>query len=92
MGESILRHPHFLPYLQYFIYGSQLPSKIIDEIWHLASDFDLDQVEIRKFTRNMRRQFELNPRKPSEEFFKPALECGMDVDDARSAREAMTIR
>lgn len=92
-GEAILKHPHFLPYLQYFIYGPQLPKKIIYEFLHLISDIDAERDELRKFARNMTRQFELNPREACEEFFKLALECGMNVDDARSVRDAVkTVR
>ena len=92
-GEAILRHPHFLPYLEYFIYGPQLPDKVIGEFWHLASGLDVEQNELRKLARNMTRQFELNSREACEEFFKLALECGMSVDGARSVRDAVkTVR
>jgi hypothetical protein len=92
-GEAILRHSHFLPYLEYFIYGPQLPDKVIDEFWHLASGFDVERGDLHKLARNMTRQFELSPREASEEFFKLALECGMMVDDARSVRDAVkTVR
>lgn len=88
-GEAILKHPHFLPYLQYFIYGPQLPDKIIDEFWNLVSGFDTEWDEIRKFARKMTRQFELDPREACEEFFKLALECGMPVYEARSVRDVV---
>lgn len=28
-GDEILRHPHFLKYLEYFLYGPNLPSEIV---------------------------------------------------------------
>jgi hypothetical protein len=92
-GEEILRRPHFLPYLQYFIFGPQLPDKIIDEFWSLVAKSDGGRTEAREFSRDKARKFGLNPREACEEFFKLSLECGMNIDDARSVREAVkTIR
>lgn len=88
-GEAILRHPHFLPYLEYFIFGPQLPAAVIDEFWQLFWDFDEERDEACKFAHNMTRQFDLNPREACDEFFKLALECGMNVADARSVRDAV---
>lgn len=88
-GDAIFRHPHFLPYLEYFIYGPQLPDTVIEGFCQLVSNFDAERDEARKFARKMVRQFELNPRVTYEEFFKLALECGMNVDDARSVRDAV---
>lgn len=88
-GEAILKHPHFLPYLHYFIYGPQLPDKAIDGFCDIVSGFDTEGDEIRRFARNITRQFELDPRETCEEFFKLALECGMPVYEARAVRDAV---
>jgi hypothetical protein len=88
-GEGILRHPHFLPYIQYFIFGPQLPAKIIDEFWRLVAKSNGGRTEARKFSRNITRQLGLNSHEACEEFFKLALECGMNVDDARSVRDSV---
>lgn len=88
-GNDILKHGNFLPYLRYFIFGPDLPGKVIDDFCSLATQFDEDRGEMRKFARNMTRQFGLNPREACEEFFKLALECGMNIDEARSVRDAV---
>lgn len=92
-GEDILKHGNFLPYLRYFIFGPNLPEKIIGDFYHLATQSDGGRKEMRKFVRNMTRQFGLNSREACEEFFKLAIECEMNVDDARAIRDAVrTIR
>jgi hypothetical protein len=88
-GNAILEHAHFLPYLQYFIFGPQLPSAIINGFCDLISSPYNDLVKMRQFSRNAFRQFDLNPREACEEFFKLALECGLDPSYARSIRDAV---
>lgn len=91
--NAILKHPHFLKFLEYFIYGPQLPEEVIDGFWQFTLGFDAEPDEARKLARKMTRQFWLNPRDACEEFFKLALECGMSVDGARAVRDAVkTVR
>jgi hypothetical protein len=92
-GKAILEHGNFLPYLKYFIFGPELPSKIIDDFWSLICIHDGELEDARQLARKETRDFSLNPHKACDEFFKLALECGMEIYEARSVREAVkTIR
>jgi hypothetical protein len=92
-GEDILSHGNFLPYLRYFIFGPDLPIKVIDDFWiqvistGFVSGSDIDAL--RKIARIATRHHHLDARVASEEFFKIALECGVGVSYARSIRDAV---
>jgi hypothetical protein len=88
-GRAIIEHPHFLKYLQYFIFGPQLPDAVIKEFWQQASSWDMELGDLNKFSRNVIRQYELVPRQACEEFYKLALECGLVEYKARIVRDSV---
>ena len=93
-GDAIFQHPHFLRYLKYFITGPDLPTETINRFTTIVIDdrgtsgMVLDQL--RRFARHETRQLPPEQRRKAvEEFFKLALECGLDVGLARSIRDAV---
>lgn len=76
-GREILRHPHFVPYLKYFIFGPDLPESTIDGFTRIIEDdcgtsgMVLD--EICAYVRKEVREKNLSLDAP-DEFFKLALE------------------
>ena len=90
-GENIFRHRHFLPYLHYFIFGPDLPKETIDVFAQFVSAEPFisgsDMPRLRKLVRSETRRYELNPKEVCEEFYKLALECGINNDLARMLRD-----
>lgn len=92
-GDDIYRHPLFLPFLDYFILGPNLPKGIIDRFCQIVASEPYisgsDLQEIKQFVRNATREYALVPREACEEFYKLALECGLGVDYSRFVRETV---
>lgn len=92
-GAEILRHPHFLKYLWYFIYGPDLPRKIIEafrqEVAACGPLTSGDILPLGESARRLTRTHRLDAKAAAEEFYKLALECGLDATDARSVRDAV---
>ncbi|MCG8512079.1 MAG: hypothetical protein MI741_22920 [Rhodospirillales bacterium] len=95
---AIFRHPHFLPFLRYFIFGPDLPSGVLTafrrevEACHgpITSG---DVLPLAKFARQQARANQLDPRTACEEFFKLGLEYGLGPDWAAVLRrQVRTIR
>ncbi len=93
-SREILEHPHFLKYLRYFLLGPDLPEETIERFRKVLIDnagtsgMMLDalcqcaRAETRRLTLERRHE-------AVEEFFKLALECGVDDGVARSIRDAV---
>jgi len=92
-GRAIFRHPHFVKYLRYFLFGPDLPSQMREafeqKMRELGTPSSSDRMELVKFARELARSFGVDARDSSEEFFKLALECGLDLDDARAIRDGV---
>ena len=92
-GEEILRHPHFLKYLEYFVYGPDLPGDIISKFKDTAASFGhlsgSDVLDLAPAARALVRRYRLNPHDASEEFFKLALECGAAPWSADTLRKSV---
>jgi hypothetical protein len=92
-GEAILRHPHFTDYLRYFALGPHLPRHTISAFRQILID-DLGTTgmlldQLCKFTRAETRVLAAPSRYDiHEDFFKLALECGLDLFFASSVRKA----
>ena len=93
-GREIIAHPNFLKYLRYFVFGPDLSERAIDGFRQIliedagTSGMVLD--ELCRFARaEARRLNRDNRRRAVEEFFKLALECGIDEGMARSIRDAV---
>ena len=92
-GEAIFRHAHFLKYLHYFLYGPDLPEHVqeafrqkIDDIGFVTSS---DIVPLGAFARQLTRANKLDADDPAEEFFKLALEYGLEVHEATAVRNSV---
>lgn len=91
-GEAILRHPHFLAYLRYFIHGADLPTQIAAEFRAAVEECGMvtssDVVPLGHKARRLARQLGLAPHDAREEFFKLALDCGLSPGTAIAIRES----
>jgi hypothetical protein len=91
-GEDILRHPHFLKHLQYFICGPDLPASSIEGFCQTLNDDSgtsgmmLDQLK--RFVRAEVRKERLEKSRAAEEFFKLSHELGLDEHFCRTIRDA----
>lgn len=92
-GEDIFRHPHFLSCLRYFVYGANLPPRIAQtfhsEVAECGSVTSGDIKPLCSFARQQVRANSLEPHDAAEEFFKLALDCGLDPDYANYIRDAV---
>lgn len=91
-AEEVLRHPHFLEYLHYFIYGSDLPTPLKQEFLKKAEDQWVKAHELVELTRQLIRRYGL-PRYPrnyrlGDTFYQLALDCDCNAGTARAVREA----
>jgi len=101
-GQEIFEHPHFMKYLHYLIFGPNLPQSIIQGFGEvIRRDGGISSGThplLWKFTREQARRHGYH-RDPSirgekaEEFFRLALEWGLDVWGANQVRkEVMRLR
>jgi hypothetical protein len=93
-GAEIFRHGHFLKHLHYIVHGPNLPKSAIKAFQQKVIDCGEpftsgDAITISHFARHLVRSQGLNPGTAAEEFYKLALECGLDAGDARSVRDAV---
>lgn len=91
--DEVLRHPHFLPYLHYFIYGADLPTALKQELQQKAEDRWVKPGEVAKIAQQLVRKYNLE-RHPmnyrlKEVFYQLALDSGCTEGTARSVREAV---
>lgn len=91
-GNAILKHPHFLPYLHYFIFGPRLPDATITMFGQRVKESGgfvsgSDWPDLDGIVRQAIRQHGLDASDAAEEFFKLALECGLDRFLARHFRD-----
>lgn len=92
-GDDILTHPHFLPYLRYFVFGPDLPADVIDQFsakvdsLPFVSGSSCD--ELIDMARDATRRYGLSPHSACEEFWKLGLECGAEDMYARIIRDAV---
>jgi hypothetical protein len=93
IGEEIFRHPHFLEYLHYFLYGADLPASAIEEFCAAVDTCgdvsSSDVVPLGNTARGIARGHSLQAHDASEEFYKLALDCGIWHRYAESIRDAV---
>lgn len=93
-GAEAYTHPHFIPFLRYFLYGADLPSAVIAEFeqqvgnpaWFSGSDI----ISLTKKTREIVRKHGLKNWSDADEFYKLALDNGLSASNAESVRKAAT--
>jgi hypothetical protein len=92
--DEVFRHPEFLKYLHYFIYGADLPPLLKQEFLNKAEDTWVKPGDVAKFAQQLVRKYNLE-RHPmnyrlKEVFYQLAVDCGCTEGTARSVREAVT--
>lgn len=92
-GSEIYTHPHFIPYLRYFLFGPELPDDVIAKFeakvgnpeWVTSSDV----VPIGKFARDLTREHHLDVSDAPEEFFKLCLDMALSLSTAESVMRSV---
>ena len=91
--HAVFSNPRFLEYLHYFIYGPKLPEQIINEFSNIAYPYEYisggEIKDIRELVVSLVCEYKLNPPDIACEFFKLALECGMNVYFAQSIKDTV---
>lgn len=89
---EIIRHPHFVEYLRYFIFGPQLPVAVIEDTTEFFNDFigtsGMLSRESRKKIKEQVRSFNLDRLDAAQEFFRLGVEIGLSPYEARGLKEA----
>jgi hypothetical protein len=93
-GEAIFRHGNFLKYLQYFLFGPDLPQAVIEafqfRVRECGKPFTSgDALTVADAARQLTRAHGLAGPWAAEEFYKLALDCGLDADEARAVRDTV---
>jgi hypothetical protein len=91
-GDAIFRHGHFVKFLHYFLFGPDLPQPVIGTFRQQVADCGepftrSDALAVGDSARRLTRSHGLNPGVAAEEFYKLAIESGLDADDARVIRD-----
>ena len=99
VGSEIYCHPHFVEYLRYFLFGANLPDDVIARFEQEVGEPDYftsgDLEGVRKCTRHLVRQYQLDPHDAAEEFYKLCLDMGlgqMAADSVRRAAKDVKVR
>lgn len=92
-GGHFAEHPHYLQYLRYFVCGPDLPEMLcndfhtrVEECGQVTSG---DVEPLSHHARTLARSYGLVGRDVRDEFFKLALDCGLEVDCARVVRDVV---
>lgn len=92
-GDDMISHLHFLEYAWYFIHGAKLPDDTKGEFLDVATDPWMELMPLRKTASRLFREDVRRGRlarrdvdSVHEEFFKLALDCGVDDYVAVSVR------
>jgi len=93
-GDAVFRHGNFLKYLRYFLYGPDLPKAVIDAFQKKVLDCGEpftsgDALSVAEYARQLTRAHRLNSGAAAQEFYKLALDCGLDAGDARVVRDSV---
>lgn len=86
--EKIFTSGNFFRYLEYFVMGPQLPKDVVSRFSELAADLRWHFDPLRSFVRMQARRLSDTPARDylGEEFFKLAMECGLDLFEAKMIR------
>jgi hypothetical protein len=92
-GEEIFEHGSFLKYLRYWIFGPVLPKETIEGFCEiLNNEIGTSGMELNrrhKYVRDQTRSHALRKHEAAEEFYKLAIEIGLDQDTSRGIRDAV---
>lgn len=91
-GREAYTHPHFLPFLRYFLYGADLPASAIIEFEKQVGNPEFfsgsDIIDLTKKTRAIVRKFDLSNYRHADEFHKLAIDNGLNHYHSSSVRKA----
>lgn len=87
--DEILKHPNFLKYLLYFVYGSQLPEAVKADFLNSTRETGGNERDLSVLAKQQVRRFDLNPKEIAEEFYKLGLDCGLAQYQAKTIRNAV---
>lgn len=96
IGDEILRHPHFIKYLRYFINGPGLPADVINGFCRILNEDTgtsggiLDQLQ--RYTRACIRKYGLDRHSAASNFYKLAVELEIEHDPYSIRSAAMSTR
>ena len=92
-GKDAYVHPHFIPYLRYFLFGAYLPSEVIEAFEKGVGNPDWitsgNIVPIRELARKLTRQHSLDRNGAALEFYKLCLDIGLNQGTAKSVRDSV---
>jgi hypothetical protein len=92
-GSEIYAHPHFISYLRYFLFGAELPERVIEAFESVVGDpayvTSGDVVPICKAARELTRRHRLDPSDAPEEFFKLSLDLGLSLSIASAVMRSV---
>ncbi|TFW13366.1 hypothetical protein E4L96_19915 [Massilia arenosa] len=92
-GRAIYAHGNFLKYLEYFIFGPDLPESIValfkETMWCSGYLTSGDVNDLAPKARAAVRSARLNPSVAAEEFYKLTLECGAMPCSAETIRKSI---
>ena len=93
-GEAIFRHAQFLPYLNFFLNGSALPSRFKSEfeqtVDRMAPITSGALTPLGKLARKLARDHGLSGARARDGVFWLALDCGLSPSQATHVRTAVT--
>lgn len=90
-GDAVFRHPHFLKYFHYFLFGPDLPKPIVEAFCQTVSDCapvtsgDVETLSVK--AKELTRRHHLEKHEAAEAFYRLALECELDEGTARMIRD-----
>jgi hypothetical protein len=92
-GDDVFRHPHFvLKYLRFFVFGPDLPEALVaafaDAVRSCGSITSGDIPILCNAAKRLARRHGLD-RTSADEFFRLALDYGLDPGEARAVRDAV---
>jgi len=93
-GEAICRHPHYLPYLDYFLHGADLPDSFTtafgEAVDRMAPITSGDLTPLGKLARKLVRAHGLTSASTRDEVFRLALDKGLGAWQAAFVRTAVS--
>ncbi len=92
-GRELLKHPNYLGFLRYFIFGANLEDVVRDSFKTRVENCGFvtsgDESRLGRYAKKLIKEHELVPSNVQEEFYKLALDCGIDHMRAKSIRKAI---
>lgn len=91
LREDIFRHPQFLKYLKYFIYGADLPSEFKSQLKAIKDGLSFFSDFVEQATPNIKSYYnayveKANKKQFAEEIFKLCLDLEIDFEDSVQLR------